>query len=71
MRTDPAAEQPLKSDTNGSGDMGDPSDEEAAELHELLQQMNDPAVRCTPRSHGGCESWAARALKSCAVLQLC
>jgi hypothetical protein len=49
VHTDPAAAQPLKSDTNGSGDMGDPSDEEAAELHELLQQMNDPAVRCTTR----------------------
>jgi hypothetical protein len=46
VRADPAAAQPLKSVPNGNGDVGDTSDEETAELQELLQQMHDPAVRC-------------------------
>jgi hypothetical protein len=46
VHADPAAAQPLKSDSDGSGDAGDTLDEETAELHELLQQMRDPAVRC-------------------------
>lgn len=40
-----AAAQPLKHDSDTSGDAADTSDDEAAELQELLQQMRDPAVR--------------------------
>lgn len=39
-----AAAQPLKLDSDGSAD-AEETDEEAAELQELLQQMRDPAVR--------------------------
>lgn len=44
-RGDAAAAQPLKQDTDGTADAEEGSDEEIAELHELLQQMRDPAIR--------------------------
>jgi hypothetical protein len=42
----PAAAQPLKAESDGTSEADDTSDEEAAELHRLLQQISDPAVRC-------------------------
>jgi hypothetical protein len=56
VHTDPAAVEPLKSDSHGIEDADDTSDEEAVELQALLQQISDPAVRCEHMQAATCQA---------------